>query len=247
MINHLRTLLLDEDGTSWPGGGFPGEEYVPPEFRRRPMPMECRNPWRVLFGSNPDRAYKNFRLRQYMTVLHTTELAPEVLAFDPRVTYWPLRAGDTRFDAFGTTTVSALPHTVGELLVGGELVPNDARGQSRFEWRVSVESGNRVSVNMRQYDVTFTDGLSNPFPIGQGLTGRVRDNVDDAWAVEALARPARDVGAVVATLTTSLGSSGAYLFAPDPELGQLWQRHDFLPLRLAALLVALGKRIEESR
>jgi hypothetical protein len=247
VINHLRTLLLDEDGTSWPGGGYPGEEYVPPEFRRRPMPMECRNPWRVLFGSNPDRAYKNFRLRQYMTVLHTSDLAPEVLAFDSRVTYWPLRASDKRFDGFGTTTVSALPQTVGELLVGGQLTANDGRGQSRFEWRVSVESGNRVSVNYHQFDVTFTDGLSNAFTIGQGLTGRVRENVDDAWVVEALARPGRDLGAVVATLTKSLGASEAFLFGPEQELGELWRRHDFLPLKLSALLVALGRRIEESR
>lgn len=247
MINHLRTLLLDEDGVNWPGGGFPGEEYVPPEFRRRPMPLECRHPWRVLFGSNPDRAYKNYRLRQYMTLLHTSDLAAEVLAFDPRVTYWPLRAGDTRLDGYGTTTVSALPHTVGELVVGGDLSANDARGQSRFEWRVSVESGNRVSVNMRQFDVTFTDGLSSAFPIGQGLTAKVRENVDDAWSVEALARPARDVGTVAATLARTLGASQAFLFGPDPELGQLWLRHDFLPLRLSALLLALGKRIEESR
>lgn len=247
MVNHLRTLLLDEDGLSWPGGGFPGEEYVPPEFRRRPMPMECRNPWRFLFGSNPDRAYKNFRLRQYMTLLHSTDLASEVAAFDPRITYWPLRAGDTRFDGYGTTTVSSLPHTVGEMLVGGALEPNDARGQCRFEWRVTIEAADRVSVNMTQHALTFTDGLSNPFPIGQGLTARVRENVDDAWSVEALARPARDVGTIAATALRSLGAAEAYLFGPDPDLGELWRRHDFLPLRLSALLVALGKRIEESR
>lgn len=247
MTNHLRTLLLDEDGTSWPGGAFPGEEYVPPEFRRRPMPGACRNVWRLLFGLNPDRAYKNYRLRQYMTLLHGSDLAPDVLAFDPRVTYWPLRAADARFDAFGVTTVSPLPHTVGELLVGGALRANDGRGLCRFEWRVTVESGDRVFVNTTEHQVTFTDGLSDAFPIGQGLTARVRENADDAWSVEALARPERDVGQVLATAANGLGEAEAYLFGADEPLRQLWLRHDFLPMRLGALVLALGKRIEESR
>lgn len=247
MINHLRTLLLDEDGLSWPGGGFPGEEYVPPEFRVRPMSLECRHAWRILFGSKPDRAYKNYRLRQYMTLLHGSELAPEVLAFDPRVTYWPLREADARFDAFGVTTVSALPHTVGEILVGGDLTANDALGVCRFEWRVSIESGDRAFVGTAQYPLVYSDGLSNAFPVGRGLTARVRDNVDDAWAVEALARPARDVGQVLATAQASLGASEAFLFGPDPDLGELWQRYDFLPMRLGALLLALGRRLDEGR
>src|SRR5581483_2043121 len=90
MTNHFRTLLLNLSGNIKPPGTYPGEEYVPPGFVAQWMPPNLQQVWNVLFGYSPDRAMVNYRLRQYMPLVHAAELEQYVLALDQRVTYWPL-------------------------------------------------------------------------------------------------------------------------------------------------------------
>jgi hypothetical protein len=109
MINHIRTLLLnrpreiDQD--------LPGEEYVPGDFKEvTGLPDAVRKARRILFGSKPDRYMLNYRLRQIMAALHSTELAEHVLDADSRVTYWPPR-DDLYTYNFGTTASNEANNT----------------------------------------------------------------------------------------------------------------------------------------
>lgn len=238
MVNHLRTLLLDLDGRGSPGAGAPGEEYVPADFRPRPMPGELRRVWRLLFGLRPDRAYRNYRLRQYLTLVHEAGL--DALSPDRRVSYWPFREGDPRYAAYGAVTAPP------QVEVLGDLAADDGAGRSLFQWRVEVTAGGAVLVDGRDAGVAFAEGLSAAFPLGAGLTAKARAAAGVYW-VEAVARPGRDLGAVLAACSAQLGAADAALFAGDPELGELWQRADFLPERLGAVVVALARRIDDSR
>lgn len=250
MVNHLRTLLLDLNGTSRPGRDYPGEEYVPPDFQARVFPAGLRQVWRALFGGYPDRAYRNYRLRQLTTLVHDSPLAELVTALDPRVTYWPHRLDDARWSRYGTTTVEAVGATTDQLVLLGDLAADDALGKSLFEWRVEVRPGNRVVVEDREYGVTYAAGRSSPVPLGAGLSCTVGETVGSAWYASGVARPARDVGALLAAAEQAVGAAERVLFSggePYDTLGQMWRRADFLPLRLGALVVALGYRVDESR
>lgn len=236
MVNHLRTLLLDLDGRDAPGAA--GEEYVPPDFRPRPMPEALRHVWRLLFGRRPDRAYRNYRLRQYLTLVHAAGL--DAFSPDPRVTYWPFRERDPRYAGYGAVTAPP------PVAVYGDPAADDGAGRAAFQWRVEVTPAGGVQVDGVPVDAPFAGGLSAPFRLGAGLTATVRDEPGAYW-VEALARPAADVGAVGAAVRAHLGAAGAVLFAGDPALGELWARADFLPDRLGAAVAALARRVDDSR
>jgi hypothetical protein len=87
MINHVRTLLQNTVPAQ-------SDEYVPEDFVPMEAPEAVQKVKRILWGRTP--AYQ-FRIRQLMQLLHSTELEEHVLAKDPRVTYIPFvdaRPGD---------------------------------------------------------------------------------------------------------------------------------------------------------
>jgi hypothetical protein len=87
MINHARTLLLNVgSGTYAPG--VLGEEYIP-TYTPIKLPPFLQLPHKILFGTNPDRVFLNYRAAELLRLLHQTELAEFLYALDPRVTYWP--------------------------------------------------------------------------------------------------------------------------------------------------------------
>ena len=143
IVNQLRTLLLNAPGNMiFPD--VPGEEYVPPNYRPVAVPFSVQSVLTVLFGSSPDRSFLNFRLRQLMTLLHTTELAEFVSALDPRVTYWPSTDVSLFASVAGTTVTPLAGNSI--LNVIGTLVPNEAAGTLRYCWGIQVLDGSTVQV-----------------------------------------------------------------------------------------------------
>lgn len=94
MINHIRTLLLDEKGSNKPDFSYPLEEFVPTNFKPDNMPFELRKVWNVLFGNRPDRAYKNWRLLQISEVAQASDLLEHWRTFDARITHFDKPAAD---------------------------------------------------------------------------------------------------------------------------------------------------------
>lgn len=258
MLNHLRTLLLNQDAALAAGADYPGEELVAAGYAAvRPGPTEAAVR-RVLFGTAPDRAYLNYRLRQYLGLLHATELAPDALAHDARVTYVDapndaaLRAAPVVAAAAASAAAAAAALTV----TAGPAA-DDAAGRAYFRYRVEVgPAAVRVDrlvapVGTDAYPVAFTAGLSGPVVLpDSGVRLAVPDAPGAVWEVTALARPGRAVPAVVAALADLLGSGEALFGRPAVGVyapwAAVWAGRDEPAYRLAAALLALGERTHEA-
>lgn len=259
MFNHARTLLLNVSGSNRPGADFPGEEAVPSAYAAFAFSSTLAKMRRILFGSSPDRVTLNYRLRQYLTLLHATELEEYVLSLDSRVTYWPCSRSDFVANIFGVT-VSALSDSNKALYIQGEVQADDTTGCSRTSWRVEVIDGATAKVDrdtppsdssVQSYSVS--SGLSSPVALtGSGLYCRFKPDVGSAWVVEATARPQRELGDIVETLQQSLSDDDlTFLFGSQPAepyktFRNLWLLHEWLAYRLGGLLLAVVYRSDEA-
>jgi hypothetical protein len=255
MINHVRTLLLN--ATPNIDLNFPGEEFVPQVFvPLTDVPNTSKKVRTVVFGGQPDRHMLNFRLQQLMGLLHTTELDEDVRLFDSRITYWP-RRGDSFFrDVYGTT-VTPLSGTSGSLLPVGELTAGDDVGQMRFYWKVEVVTSALVQVTnllstkaVDQLAYTVSGGRSSllTFP-GTALRFTVPGVVGEAWLVESIGRPQRNMGAILATLKASITDEdevdlfGAFPVEPLKSYRNLWRDHPSLGYQLGGLLLGTATEL----
>lgn len=140
MINHVYTLLRNRDGI---GGAIEHGAYVQADYRAVPLSPAARRVHSILFGVDADETSVAIRLRQYTALLHSTQLAAAVLAFDPRVTYLDAAASPIAFGLTVTNEVGDAP-----LFVVGE-APEPTASRSRYLWRATVVNeitGDRVPV-----------------------------------------------------------------------------------------------------
>src|SRR5271166_5192327 len=150
MINHLRTLLLNESSSTIPLPNYPGEEYVPSGFVSAPLPPFLNDVYVLMFGSRPDRAMKNYRLRELMTILHTSELAEFVYALDQRVTYWP-PMNDSIFNGIiAGVQVTPVGSTTAALQVLGASGVVPGENQINFSYLITVTDGTHVTITQQQ-------------------------------------------------------------------------------------------------
>lgn len=240
MINHIRTLLLNINGEPGFRSDVPGEEFVPPSYRARELHPSLRLPMQILFGTDPDRMFRNYRLRQIMTLLHESPLAEYLYTHDPRVTYWPPADAGFYDQAFGVTVVQTggLPAT---LHVIGEPAADDAVGRCEQIWEISAS----------EFAYTAVDGLSEVIPLGRGLAVQFEANDPSAsWRVTARGRPTTDFGQVLTNLGHAMGQGGlSWVFRP-PQLEpyatfmNVWNDHPLTLYRYAALFLAIAFRLD---
>ncbi len=249
MFNHVRTLLLNRDGRSGPGPDFPGEEPVPAAYRVVLLPPAVTAARSVLFGQDPDRVYLNYRLQEYMTLLHATELVEHVLAFDPRVTYET--AAPFPAAAFGTTTEGSERI----LQVVGLPAADEALGRLRTQWRVSVEAGGQATVSRETPPIAigYYDLAETPLlPLAGPLKCLPDPTAGSVWAVTATARPTRTLPDIVAALRQTVTEvREVQLFGANPvepylTYRNLWAKHPALPYALGGLLLAVARRTHEA-
>lgn len=256
MINHVRTLLLNRAGTPGTPSSFLGEEVVPPAFSPIQLTGVYSKLMRILFGNNPDRLMLNYRLRQYMTLLHSSELEQYVLAKDPRVTYWPIR--DSRlFDDYGPTITQTDGGTEKTLFLNWPLNGITALERLSYSWQVSVIDADTVEVKQVTAPITTTShtyttsgGMSSPVQLGStSLSFTFQTGGTPQWNVSANARPIFTVPDVVNTLGTLNGLEEATLFngTPYDMFGRLWNGNHQLSYRLGGLLLALAYRLDAMR
>lgn len=256
MINHVRTLLMNRgrDGHAF---DFPGEEFVPAEFVPRRLPVYLRSAHRALFGTNPDRLYLNYRLRQLMSMLHATELEEHVLAFDSRVTYLPLTRDDMFRSAFEPVITSISGNR--ELTVEGTHTADEGAGRCYHAWRVTATAPDQlVIVRQTPPPATFSDvytianGLSNRIQLpGSPLYFRFKEPlVEASWLVSSNARPERTLDVTLTNLKNVLTLDGlAQLFPPlaaEPirTYYQVWNNHPLTIYRFSALLLAMVTKMD---
>ena len=259
MINHLRSLLLNVNGSNSPGTSFPGEQYVPPEFISRPVTSELQQVRDLLFGVGPDRAILNYRLQELLTCIHTSPFADYVTAIDPRITYWPFNSSIFQKILAGPV-VTALSGTSPLYFLNVNQAAS-VGNRIYFSWLLTIVNNatlkiDQYSDNARYGNTTYiafttTNGLSSPVLISDnGLSVCFNPVVGSQWRIDFLVKPSTSLRQVVADLDGGISNDTQNALFPSgcPEpyatFGALWNQSDQIPLRIAGLTLALGYRMD---
>ena len=258
MINHARTLLLNR-GPDGFGFDFPGEEYVPDDFKPRQLTPSLRFVHQSLFGTSPDRLFLNYRLRRIMSLLHSTELGEFVTRFDSRITYLPLNRTDM-FDTLFNPVVTSITGWAGATYLSGQSTANDGLGKAQFEWKLTVTAADTLQIVTQTSPITTTEAaytaenmLSSRIALpGTDITFRFQDApVGTTWIITANARPVTPFSDVMSQLVSSFGDAGvSNIFPPLPiepmkTFYAIWRKHQLAAYRYSALLLAVIERINE--
>jgi hypothetical protein len=260
MINHARTLLLNRDGDKRPDPMYFLEEYVDPEFKALALPSFLAAYSQALIDPASDNAYANYKLRQYMYILHTTEFSSYVFNLDPRVTYLTNRSivqnqNDASYQAMNVLADNISLYFIGEAAAVSSgtklfrsweaeiLTPLVVRTTSLQDGSVvdtvvTVDASMSSEVRLAgQNNFSFRIAAS-PLPVGA------------KWIIQAFARPEGDLTDMVAQLNMLTSGSGSFLFPnvePFKTFGELWNKHNQLPYRLSGLLLAYVYQVEKVR
>jgi hypothetical protein len=136
MINHARTLLLNVSNASY-APGERGEEYVP-TYSELVLPTYLRTARRIIFGTDPDRVFRNYRANELMRLLHQTEFSEFVYALDPRVTYWPQSKTEFFMPQQQVITQKILGQYETKINIVGIPKPDNVRGRAYREYTVKI-------------------------------------------------------------------------------------------------------------
>lgn len=109
MINHARTLLINQSGPRLHDSGNRLDVYIPP-FAAQDLPAPLKNVWRQLFGAAPSYAAIIENAARYMQILSIEPALPYVLALDPRLTY------DSNADIDDLIAMQTPPHLSSEFM-----------------------------------------------------------------------------------------------------------------------------------
>jgi hypothetical protein len=260
MINHFRTLLLNRSGEEAGVGAHLGDEYVPTWYRAVPLPSYLTSVRRLLFGAAPDRVYLNYRVRQCLSLMHSSELAEFVTHLDSRITYDV--ADDTwlRSDAFG------LRASREDVFVLRDPPRADDNSRCVNRWRVTVVDGSNVRINKQVDPVSeltaayaMTNGISNELPLPGSQAGFLFQSSvlpGESFLIDGYGRPERSLGELAADVEhmgtahlNSLFGVGTPLAAQEPfkTFRNLWRDHPELPYKLGGLLAAIVFQTERRR
>jgi hypothetical protein len=249
IVNQARTLLLNRTGT-----GFikrPGEEFIAPTFAKiENLPNYLSGVRTALFGSSSDWLIENYRTRQYMTILHSTELEEFVTALDPRITYDPF--DNSMFQGvFGTTV-----NKTGLKVIGSPPPPDDT-GRSDLRWRITSVDGDSTLIKLFTPDTPEVEvAYQQTTPLFDGLSVQFDADPDKFWTVQIRRRPRRSLGAILQTLEFSTAQYWNDLFGVGSARGEtepwktfrnLWLKNKQLPYRLGGILMAFIYAMEERR
>ena len=267
MINHARTLLGNQTAILL-GLNFPGEEYIPESFYPVTLPSPLARIRALLFGAQPDRIMVNYRLRQYMTLLHATELSQYVTVFGARLTYLNRDWWDLFDERFFGVFVSSYPDNslsgAPQLFILGDPEQDETSDRLEREWLVEVVDATTVRIVHRtppyqEYieNYTLTDNLSDIHALPHSsLKFRFESNLYNKWRVVARWRPTQDLGSIAASLRQLPDQDMAFLFGRGQPKGELqpfrtfrrlWESHYSLAYSLGGLLLALIYRADELR
>jgi hypothetical protein len=264
MLNHARTILGNFASGTYRGYDFIGEELVPTNFRPIVLPSYLQSVHRILFGQTPDRAMLNYRLAQYMTLLHATEFEQYVSALDRRCSYRNSRTSSlnlTSNQSFAPTSVRLdQPETVSSLQLVGNAAAPDMTGVMRQEFVLTVlsdrllveqQTGLRVSTTS---ELVIDGGVSRRILLADtGYSVIITDPQDGmSWQLELLLRPQHDLRQIYERAKVAGAPTLAQLFEtrqdePWDTFKALWAEHPEFAFRLIGLLLTVIYQIEEAR
>ncbi len=258
MLNHVRTLLLNRAGATVGPEDF-AHEHVPPDYRVMPLPTQLLWIRHVLFGATPDSAGLNYRLAQFMPMLHSPDLDASTRLRDSRVNYLPQRS------------LFPVTHTLGVVaqqpMTTSFVVPPDAlrtrSGQLWLEWLIRVNDALLAPTNVTNAIVEVplswvTKGTAQLIGLPRLLntSAKIESTAllnGDAFRVQVLREPSTALADLPARLYPVMTEETAGVLFGQSRTGyfgqfrQLWEDSDRLHERLAGVLLALAYRTEAYR
>lgn len=257
MINHARTLILNRGAADRPELGTYGEEYIPAAYQRLDYAGHLQRVRNTLLGTFGDPLYENYRLAQYMSIVHANQYTEELaLGLDSRFTYRPF---EPSFMSFDTSIETQEINSKGLVLSAtGTPTVNESVGRALYRSSVRTLAGPSLAVKdvsnnqWVEYDVTITSSETNTIELENGVLLQI--TVPGAWEegaewlVTSMARPTKDLGYFVASLD-SLGPNTLYsLFqASSDTYRNLWYSGVSLVDQLGGVLGAFIHAAEEIR
>jgi len=260
-----RALLLNRASGGRPQPGWYGEEYTPSTFAPLELPRSVKSLHAALFGSQPDDLTLNYRLQQYLQLMHAHPVADAfVRALDPRVAY---RGNTTLVDADYRPVAGLTAGTgsdVRNISFSGTLVGDETVGRHLRRLQVSVNRSaetytvlDLTNATSETGDLAFTDttpAYVTRVPLTDtGVTMALAYvNTADTlvWDVTLTARPARSLPRVLSDI---LGRSEALdlltlgAAEPYPTFRKLIDKGLSWPDKFAGVLLTLLYRLEEAR
>ena len=262
IINEARTLLLNQSGADQPAPSFYLQELVPEDFRPIELPSYLQRIYDVLFGTDPDQAFLNFRTWQYMHILHSTDFAFYVFSLDPRVTYLNKRS---IVDAQYLPVVTPMNALSQDFPVYVQGLPGvSSSGQLLFQWNIKITNGLVVKTTELRTNksletiVTITNNLTSPIAlIGQrDMSIQIGSSaplaVGALWQLQTLGKPNYDIVNVVEQLKI-IGDEnifqlfGSRTVGPYNVFRQLWEKEADIHYALSGFLLAYIYRVNEVR
>lgn len=214
----------------------------------------------ALIGNDPDNAYANFRLREIMRTIDSTEYRDYITALDPRVTY--RRDRSVVQVGKSLTSVPITGGTTLELVFVGEIAQGPLAQQLQYDWVVEQLTSTSVKVTSVQLNMSatttfsYTDGISSLIPlVGQNNLffrfvqgGSSFDG--SQWAIEGFTEPAEDFHSIMGPLS-KLGDAALFLLFPnrDPYIlfKNLFQNSIFFQDNLTGIALAYAYGANEVR
>lgn len=253
MINHVRTLLMNSTGTTDPA--YPGEEYVP-AYTPIIVPPAFKPIWEILFGYNPDRAMLNYRLHQYMNLIHgTRDLEEFVTTLDSRITYTPFNNNSIYDNIVVPATATQLNTPIKTVDFVGDL--NNQLAVSRLinEWIVTVLDSSSVKIQQVvdpkttiTSAYTASGGLSSVVNMpGTTLGIRFQEGVGSSWMVRLYCRPSKSLATVISELQSSSFMSALFTSNDEPykTFENLWLSRTEQAYKLGGVVLALAYNLNE--
>jgi len=256
MINHARNLLMNVRDTNF-NSNVVLEEIIDPNYIPKTLPSYLSSVRRVLFGEQPDRYMLNYRTRQLLSLVHSSELEQFVVDLDPRITYTidndPIENPNI-FDLY----IDQYQGSRNDLGIIGEPWAPDKFGQMFYQWDIQYVGGTTTVRLMRpfievEYSPAFTANLSDPMALPRAPIEVRHSNLPAKWLVKYLLKPTKDLGDILVELE-SLGPELLQLFGVGTQLSRtepmktyynLWKYHYALPYRLGAATMALVHQMNE--
>ena len=230
---------------------LPGDELGAPGFNSVSLPSYLNMLRNYIFGLYPDNAFLNYRLRQYMQVLHASFLAPYVYALDKRITY-SLTATDFVSNTLFVPQVTPLNNSSGLVTVTGTPTPPDISGIMNHVYLMTLNPDNSITTVSQTLPLKTLTEQTQPATLpGSGYTISIfNGTINGTWLVEILNRPQYDLGAIIASINNASVLTqlfGAVPVPPYDTFANLWYDQNETPRKLAALLLAIIYRTEEVR
>lgn len=270
MINHVRTLLLNQnDTTSGLGSGIQSAELVDPGFQPLVLPNVLKEVVNTLLPSGYTSYQRNKALNYLISFVHTPELAPYTLKFDTRITYLTPPELHTSL-AESVVDVSTWSDTSSDTELRYTYTANKlATNGTVMRWSVVHTEDNNNTVLIR-----YEDGIEKSVPV------TIKNNLTDSIALIdnclyfRLYSPSGELNSrskfdivfyaplnidavkLLAKLRRMELKRGDTHVLFDPytpytdqlnELKQIWQTSNELTLQLGSYILALAYQLERLR